>query len=150
MKTNSIQFRLAEAGDLPELNRISLASKRYWGYPDDWLEHWKDELTVTKKQLREQYVLLAENEAQVIGFIAIAQNEDHYEILHLWISPEHIGKGCGRSLLRSALNTYCQAVQPVMVTADPNAEAFYRKEGFQTVGRVASYPPGRMLPVMKK
>lgn len=145
-----MRFRFAKKADLPELNRISLASKKYWGYPDEWLEHWKKDLEITTTHLQEQYALLAEIEDRIIGFVCISGNEDHYEITHLWISPEHIGKGYGRSLLRQALNEYCKDSRPVLVTADPNAEAFYRKQGFQTVGQEESYPPGRMLPVMKK
>jgi len=145
-----MRFRFAKKADLPELNRISLASKKYWGYPDEWLEHWKKDLAVTMTHLQEQYVLLAEIKGSIIGFVCISGNEDHYEITHLWISPEHIAKGYGSSLLRQALNEYCTKGRPILVTADPNAEAFYRKHGFQTVGQEASYPPGRVLPVMKK
>lgn len=150
MTKNSIQFRLARAEDLPELNRISLASKKYWGYPEQWLMHWKEDLTVTERHLKEQFLMLVANEDQILGFIAISENKDHYEITHLWVKPEHIGRGYGRSLVVKALKEYCRNRHPVFVTADPNAEAFYKKLGFETVGQEESYPPGRTLPVMKK
>ncbi len=150
MSSDAIHFRKAFPEDLPQLNRISFRSKKFWGYPEEWLAEWKDELTVTKEHLQQHDLLLAEKEKEILGFISVAHNEDHHEILHLWVVPEHIGKGHGRALLNRALRDYCNRSHVVLVTADPNAESFYRKQGFRTVSQVESYPPGRLLPVMKK
>jgi len=34
--------------DAEELTKVAIASKKHWGYPDRWLDLWKDELTMIK------------------------------------------------------------------------------------------------------
>jgi hypothetical protein len=40
-------------------------------------------------------------------------------------------------------------VVSVVVEADPYAEQFYVRQGFETVGKRQNYPAGRLLPLMK-
>ena len=70
----------------------------------------------------------------------MVEHSKEYEILHLWLLPEYIGKGYGKKLLRKV----------IILTADPNAESFYQKQGFRTYSRVESYPKGRFLPMMMR
>ena len=37
----------ARAADAEQLTRIALAAKRYWGYPEAWIESWRSLLTIT-------------------------------------------------------------------------------------------------------
>ena len=41
-------------------------------------------------------------------------------------------------------------MKSLWLEADPHAEAFYIKKGFERVGENASSIPGRVLPVMRK
>ncbi|MEL6970953.1 MAG: GNAT family N-acetyltransferase [Bacteroidota bacterium] len=145
-----IAFRLATTRDLPALNQISLTSKAHWGYPKEWLEHWKDDMLLREKQFEELKILLAEVDGEIIGFCAISEATTQYEVEHLWLLPKHIGKGYGKRLLEQALSSFTAADKPILVEADPHAEAFYQRQGFATFSQVASYPPGRYLPVMRK
>lgn len=41
------------------LSRLAFRSKAHWGYPREWLEAWRPELTLTPATLREQRVFVA-------------------------------------------------------------------------------------------
>ena len=147
---DQLHYRMARKEDLPTLNIISTRSKQYWNYPDEWLVRWKPTLRLTLQQLLEQEVTVLEIGEQIAGFCSILEHEDHYEIMHLWLLPEFIGKGYGKKLLQEAINRAVVHFKPIVVEADPNAEAFYAAQGFVTYDQVESYPKGRFLPVMKK
>ncbi|MEM8568400.1 MAG: GNAT family N-acetyltransferase [Bacteroidota bacterium] len=143
-------FRKPHIEDLKTLNAISIKSKQYWGYPMAWVEKWKNELTLDDHKLKEQNILLVEVDSKVIGFCSIVEKPENYEILHLWILPDHIGKGIGKKLLSESINSFTYDTRPIIVEADPNAEPFYRSQGFITFEKIESFPPGRFLPVMKR
>jgi N-acetylglutamate synthase-like GNAT family acetyltransferase len=145
-----MQFRIAEIEDLETLNSISQKSKAYWGYPESWIENWLTELTINSDKFFEQNILVVENENGIIGFCSIIENSKNYEILHLWMLPEYIGKGIGKKLLEKTIGTFVKIDKPIIVEADPNAEPFYNSQGFVTFDKVESLPKGRFLPVMKK
>lgn len=145
-----VRFRKAVTADIEALNLVCLASKRYWNYPEAWISMWKDDLTLTEQDLMEASVLVLEVEGHVKGFCSIKSHEDAYEVLHLWLLPAFIGKGLGKDLLENALDRVFDADLPILVEADPHAEAFYKKQGFRTYGKKESFPKGRFLPLMKK
>ncbi len=143
-------YRLAEKSDLPVLNQISIRSKSHWGYPREWIEKWKDDLTVREKDLEQHTITVAESDGKVVGFCAIQELPERYEIMHTWLLPEAMGQGFGKQLLETALDNAISKPKPIIVESDPNAEPFYAKQGFVTFDRIESYPPGRYLPVMRK
>lgn len=145
-----IKFRPAQVADLPALNTISIESKKHWGYTESWIERWMDDLTLDEKKLSNQNILTARDEDQVIGFCSIVENDENYEILHLWVLPQYIGKGNGRKLLQATIDSFVNKELPIIVESDPNAESFYKSQGFATYSKVESFPPGRFLPVMRK
>ncbi|MCB0669719.1 MAG: GNAT family N-acetyltransferase [Saprospiraceae bacterium] len=143
-------FRLAKPRDLHQLNRISYASKSFWDYPEEWLNKWKSDLEVSQRDIEEQNILVAIIEDRIIGFCQIKEEINKFEINHLWILPRHMGQGIGRELLNAAIDTLTSGTKQIEVLADPNAEAFYQKQGFVTFSKVESYPKGRYLPLMRK
>ena len=42
-----IQIRRAEPAEARVLTEIAHAAKRDGGYPENWIEHWKNDLTIT-------------------------------------------------------------------------------------------------------
>lgn len=143
-----MKFRPADRKDIEVLNLISLASKRHWKYPEEWIAVWTEDLTLDENDLLESSITVLEVRSVVKGFCAIKKNSDHYEVLHLWLLPELIGKGLGKTLLNKSLKQVPKD-WPILVEADPNAEEFYKKQGFITYGKKESFPKGRHLPLMK-
>ncbi|MFD1314059.1 GNAT family N-acetyltransferase [Namhaeicola litoreus] len=145
-----LKFRKAEIKDQSHLNQISLASKKYWGYPDEWIEQWKDDLFISIDDITQNTVQVAQFKEKIIGFCSVSEEGDFFEIDHLWILPEFVGKGYGKKLLDYTLGLVSHSTKPIQVVSDPNAEGFYKKSGFITIGKIESYPPGRFLPLMRK
>lgn len=148
---NSIEPEIVPAtlDDLPMLNVISVASKRHWGYPDEWIDNWKDDLTITENFLSENQIFKLKITGKIIGFCAISEDEIQYEVEHLWVLPDYIGKGYGKLLLKESLHKAVVKNKPVIVIADPNAEPFYASQGFKTFEKMESFPKGRFLPIMR-
>ncbi|GAB3341290.1 GNAT family N-acetyltransferase [Marivirga atlantica] len=145
-----MNFRIAQEEDLTTLNTISVAAKAYWGYPEAWMQHWHDELTLTTENLINEHVLVLEVDDTIIGFSSLIENNDNYEILHLWLLPTHIGKGFGGKLLEATIEHCVNSNKEIIVEADPHAEAFYQHHGFTTFDKVESFPKGRFLPLMRR
>jgi len=138
----------AEIQDIPLLNAISIESKMYWGYPQEWMNNWRNALTITEPYLSKNPVYkLIGNE--IAGFCGIEKKIGYYEVSHLWLKPGYIGKGLGRFLLTATLHKVVEKGSEVRVEADPNAEKFYARQGFITFDKIESYPKGRFLPLMK-
>jgi GNAT superfamily N-acetyltransferase len=145
-----IHFLPASPNDASVLTQISFTSKRHWGYPEAWIEQWRETLTVTPDYIRRHAVYKLEKEDRVIGFCSVEKHPDYLEIGHLWLLPGYIGRGFGRFLLDRTLQAVAAPGALIRVEADPNAEAFYRRQGFVQVAQTESYPPGRWLPVLEK
>ena len=144
----SISFRAALPADAATLSRIAIAAKRHWGYPDEWIELWRRELTVTPANIERDYVSIAEVSGQAAGFVSVSVAARDAEIEHLWVLPEFIGLGVGRTLLQQALD-WCasRGLASLKVAADPNAIGFYLAAGGKVIGRQTSVPAPRELPV---
>jgi hypothetical protein len=73
------------------------------------------------------------------------------ELLHLWVLPEMMGCGIGRSLFFHAVErSKSQGVQRLEIESDPNAEGFYQRLGAHRVGSRITQVLGRPreLPVL--
>lgn len=139
----------AQPEDAEELTEISMLAKSYWQYPDEWLNCWREELTITPAYIKQHRVFTIQSIYQIAGFCALEKYADYYQVGHLWLRVPFMMKGLGTQLLQSTLSVVSPGTE-VRVVADPNAESFYEKQGFTTYGQVESYPPGRFLPLMKK
>lgn len=144
------QIVKAQAADSQTLSEIAFEAKSYWGYPTEWLELWRPDLTISPEFISENDTWKTIIDRQIIGFtIIVAATESTFEIEHCWISPKHIGKGYGGKLLRHALSQPLYAQKHFNVLADPNAVPFYQKFGFKTIKEIPGKPEGRMLPWME-
>jgi GNAT superfamily N-acetyltransferase len=142
-------IRRARPRDAAALTRIAHAAKRYWGYSAKLMRLWQADLTVTPEVIRHQPVYCAMRGRRIAGFYALSGERAVRELEHMWVDPRYIGCGVGRQLfahLRTRLRA--MAVRQVRIASDPNAEGFYRRMGAERIGRVASTPPGRYLPLL--
>jgi GNAT superfamily N-acetyltransferase len=126
------------------LTEISHAAKRYWGYPEHWIQHWSADLTITSDYVARNHVYVAVNEDQILGFYALLFNDGKLELDHMWVRPQHISGGIGKELFTHAMVLASSlSAQAVEITADPNAEEFYKRMGAIRVGEVRSELDGR-------
>jgi len=117
------------------LTQIAHDAKRYWGYPEHWIKHWHDELTISSDfvNTNDVYVLVSEDEVR--GFYALVVRKDKAELEHLWVAPKYIGTGVGKELFLHAMQRAGAGnVSELQISSDPNAEGFYQKMGAHRIG----------------
>ena len=146
-----MKIKKAKPADCTTLTQISKAAKAYWGYPEEWLAMWEEDLCIKKKDLTHFQVFKLIDKGVILGYCAIHEKGNTLEIEHLWIRPQLIGKGLGKYLLQNALEKVRNENHTALtVIADPNAVGFYEKFGFVTVQYIPSKPEGRQLPLMSR
>ncbi len=146
----SLEIWRARPGEAELLQRLARAAKRYWGYPEEWMQLWVYDLSVTAEFVERHPVWCAELGSRVVGFYALSREGESRELEHLWIDPAHIGGGIGARLLRHAADTLrAEGVKSIRIASDPNAEGFYLRMGARRIGDVPSTPAGRRLPLLE-
>ena len=146
-----MRIRKAVTEDAPALTRIAHEAKRHWGYPEHWLRHWQDELTISADFIAGNDVYVAEDESGLVGFYALIIRKEKAELDHLWVTPQHIGTGVGKELFLHAMQHAArERVAEVEISSDPNAEGFYRKMGAHRIGETVLELDGepRTLPLL--
>jgi GNAT superfamily N-acetyltransferase len=146
-----VEIGRASPGDAEVLTRIAFASKRYWGYPERWIEGWRETLTITPEFVRDNEVYATVVGGEPFGFYALAGTGHELELEHLWVSPAWIGYGAGRLLFEHAMDrAAARGAKHVEIEADPNAEGFYLRMGARRAGENIYEIEGhrRMLPRM--
>ncbi len=141
-----MRIRKASSEDANTLARIAHDAKRYWGYPENWIKHWDDDLTISPEFVanNQVYVAEGEGEGELLGFYALIVRKDKAELDHMWVAPEHIGTGVGKDLFIHAMQSAAkQNVSEVGISSDPNAEGFYKKMGAFQIGEVSSETPDK-------
>ena len=127
------------ANEAEPLSQLALRSKGHWGYPDEFLDACRVELSVKPGPDREYFCY--EHGDTIAGFYGIARlDDDTVELEALFVEPAMIGCGFGRQLLKHAiLNATTRGAARMLIHGDPNAERFYR----------AASIPNRMLPLFE-
>jgi len=146
-----IQIRRAKPDEGDVLTEIAHAAKRHWGYPENWIEHWKDDLTITPDFITTNEMYVAVVGEEIAGCCALVMSGSLAEVEHMWIKPEHMGNGVGRALFNQVVaRARSLDARAVELSADPNAEGFYERMGATRIGEVRSEIEGqpRVLPRM--
>ena len=135
--------------DCPALSHIARSAKAHWGYPDDWLKLWRDELEFTQASLERHAVFCAVRAREIIGVYALSLAGREAELEDLWVLPAHMRQGVGRRLLSHAAGlARARGASRMRIASDPNAEPFYLERGAVRSGSVPSRPAGRQLPLL--
>ena len=141
----------AKNTDALALTTLTLKSKLHWGYTDDQIEGWKEDLTINVDYIdnNEVYKLLVDD--MLIGFYAfLPETKTKVELNFLFVDPNYIGKGFGRILMIDFIERLKSLkYKEVILIADPNAEVFYKNAGFKVIEKLKSSIEGRFLPVME-
>jgi len=148
---NAVTIRRATPEEAAALTQIALDAKRYWGYPEHWIQHWESDLAVSSDFIREHHVYVAEDDGEIRGFYALCVSDNKAELEHMWVTPNSIGTGVGKELFLDAMERAAALnVDAVELSADPNAAGFYSRMGATQIGETDSVIDGqvRKLPRM--
>ena len=144
-------IRPARLDEAEAITGVAMRSKAYWGYDDRFMEIFRPELTVTVDNIERDHVAVAERDGRIAGFVHLRPEGDQIlELVSLFIDTWAIRQGIGKLLWDHALaHARTAGYRAVTLESDPNAEAFYRKQGAVETGRRESaLMPGRVLTLM--
>lgn len=146
-----IMLRPAWPDEGPVLSSIAMKSKAHWGYDDAFMESCRSELTITRARIGRERIRVAEVDGVVAGFSSMNALPGKASVEDLFVLPEFIGSGIGHLLINDLLHHALRhGIRRLHVEADPNATAFYARQGFTHCGEVASQSiPERKLPQME-
>jgi GNAT superfamily N-acetyltransferase len=137
---------------LEELTQVTIKSKRYWNYPEGWMEIWMPNLTITSEYIASNETWMAVVDYKPVAYYSLKQNGEDLWLDNLWVLPEFSGQGIGRNLIEHAMErARIREFASLKIEADPNAASFYEKMGARKIGEHHSEVDGqpRVLPVME-
>jgi GNAT superfamily N-acetyltransferase len=121
-----MQIVRAKPEDADALTEIAYAAKRHWGYPERWIESWRDTLTLRPEFIAANVAYCAMEDDRAVGFYLLTNEHDGMHLDHLWIPPHAMGRGIGRALFEHAVEQARRLGHRLLkIEADPNAEGFY-------------------------
>jgi GNAT superfamily N-acetyltransferase len=130
-----MQIIPAKPQDADALTEIAYAAKRHWGYPERWIESWRDTLTIRAEFIAANVTYSAIEDGRAVGFYLLTNESDGLHLDHFWITPRAMGRGVGRALFEHALEQARKlGHRTLKIEADPNAEGFYTRMGARRVG----------------
>jgi len=141
----------AKPEDADVLTDIAFAAKRHWGYPEHWIQSWRDILTMPPEFIAANVTYSAIEDERAIGFYLLTTEADGLHLDHLWILPRAMGRGLGRALFEHAVaQAKGLGFSAIKIEADPNAEGFYLRMGAKRVGANVTTIEGkaRELPLL--
>ncbi|MES0811154.1 GNAT family N-acetyltransferase [Roseibium sp. SCPC15] len=147
-------IRRAQLGEKDELTDLCMRSKQSNGYDDAFMEACVEELRVRDSWIENDDFWVAEaTDGRLVGCIRLsmepANGEGELEVC--FVDPDWQGRSIGRKLFDKLFaKAKSSGLKRIGVDSDPEAEPFYARMGFQTIGRSPSGSiPGRTLPRMQ-
>jgi len=134
---NPVSLRAARKGDgeaLFEVTRRSVEALVRNHYSPEQIARWMGDRTSAYYEdlIAQGQVVVAEFKGTVMGFV----DSEPGEVTRLFLMPGAAGSGLGRKLLDAGIaNARKGHTGPIKVESTINAESFYRRHGFRTVGR---------------
>jgi hypothetical protein len=113
-------IRRALPDEAATLARIALDAKRYWGYPEHWIQHFESDLTISSDFIRDNHVYVAEEKGEIRGFYTLSA--DKTELEQMWVTPAYLGAGVSKELV---LDVY----EKILATDDAIFEARMNADG---------------------
>lgn len=142
MLDDDVRIRPAAPEDAESLSDIAWSSKEDLEYPIETMSEFREFLTITDEFITKNPSYLAENEetGELIGFYCLELSEDAtWWLKHLWVKPEHIGRGIGGELFLHACEmSETVGAEELNIVSDPNVEEFFlhmgaEKNGYKTL-----------------
>lgn len=145
------EIKEAEPQDHHILTHLTRLSKAYWGYSNDQLLMWSEDLRINNTYIETNNVYKLILCDEVIGYYSYINESEGLVILdNMFILPRYIGKGFGKHLMIDFLNRMNKTdVKKIKLFSEPKAEDFYQKFGFISIEYKESSIKGRFLPTME-
>ena len=145
-----MKIERANINDGEILSEITKKSKAFWGYSEEQILEWNDNLTISKNYIESYYVFKLLDENTVIGYYSYILEKSSVKLDNLFVLPEYIGKGFGKYLVNDFLTRMRnQKIKKIILDSDPNAEEFYLKIGFKKIGQFETSIKNRFMPIME-
>jgi len=147
-----LQIRRATPDEAAALTALAHAAKKHWGYPEEWIDHWQADLTITSDFMAQNEVFVATVDGEIAGCCALVRSESLTELEHMWSAPKHMKKGIGRALFEHTRRRAEElGSNMIELSAYPKAERFYERMGAKRIGEVPADVLGhsRVLPRMR-
>jgi GNAT superfamily N-acetyltransferase len=146
-------LRRARPDEAAAITRLTLASKRSWGYSEAFMSAVTPSLTTTAADLERpaDHVEVLELGGSLLGFYRLRRLTELAFLGDLFVHPRAMGRGHGRRLFLRAADVARGWGYGVMeLESDPCAEDFYLALGAERVAMSpSSLVPGRSLPLMR-
>ncbi|MEM7317207.1 MAG: GNAT family N-acetyltransferase [Planctomycetota bacterium] len=145
----SVELRAMTYDDLEDVSRLGIVSKSSWGYTDESMRVFAQELTLNRQSLDElSDAQVACEKGRLVGYFTLRDYDGSVELEHLFVTPERFRTGVGTALLMAAFESArLRDAQSLRVIADPNSAGFYEKHGAIHIGDHQSSIAGRLIPV---
>ncbi len=149
---DTMHVEKANCDDHLIITKITKKSKAHWGYSDDQMRLWDDELTVKPQDFdRMQFYKLIVNSRIIAYYAYNEQSASSIKLESLFVLPGFIGLGLGKLLLSDLMKRLQRtSYQKIILDADPHAEEFYLKQGFKIIGQKKTSIKNRYMPIMEK
>ncbi len=146
----SVRIRPARPDEAPALSALAMRSKAHWGYSEGFMESCRASLTIEPDHCDGSSLLVAKRDGQLVGFARVVGSPADGELSDLWVDPDAMGHGVGRTLFKAITQQARQlGFRRLRIDSDPNAEAFYLHMGAVRIGETPSTAiPGRVLPLL--
>jgi GNAT superfamily N-acetyltransferase len=146
-----MQIVRARPEEADALTEIAYSAKRHWGYPERWIERWRDILTIRPEFIAANVAHAALENGLAVGFYVLTNEADGIRLDHLWILPAAMHRGILKVLFKHAVEqTRELGFRAIRIEADPNADEFYKRMGAKRIGTSTSKMDGetRELPLL--
>lgn len=144
-------MRRAKPEDAERLTEIAFTAKRHWGYPEAWIQAWKEGLTIRSEFIGSHETYVAYLAGSAVGFYTLVGGLKRTLLEHLWVLPPAMGQGVGRALFNHAVQrAKALGIEAIEIESDPNAEEFYKHMGARRIGTKLADVDGqsRILPLL--
>jgi GNAT superfamily N-acetyltransferase len=153
MSAVDFTIRPARPGEAAILTELCIRSKAHWGYDSAFMAAAERLLRIDEGEIGGGGVLVALTAEAPCGVAALVPlRRPHWcELSHLFVAPEHFGRGIGRALFEAAVTLATDwGAGHLSILSDPNAAAFYTKLGARRCGEAPSgVTRNRMLPLFE-
>ena len=146
--TGPMDVRAARPDEAEALSGLIMRSKAYWGYDEAFLAGCRDELRLRPDEVVERRTVVAERDGVVLGVATLEGDPPDGEIGLLFVEPDAMGRGVGRSLYRRVMAEAGRlGFTLATIDSDPNAVEFYLAMGAEPHS-VDGRGTGGALPVL--